>query len=117
MKKTVVIVTIILLVVNLLAGLMLSGYKPFNVAFTSAIIVLTGSLIYLLQVVPMKNAFMVSLSFLFLFVGGIEFVLGLLSPKQFQDNGYILGAICLLAIEGLFVTICSITSKTLKSHE
>ena len=111
MKKTVIIATTILLVVNLLAGLMLSGFKPFNVTFTSVIIILTGALIYLLRSIPMKDAFVISLSFLFVFIGLIEYILGVLSPESFKNNGFLLGTICLLALECIVLTICSITSK------
>lgn len=114
MKKTVLIVSLVLLVVNLLAGLILSGFKPFNIAFTSIVIVLTGALIYLLRLVPMKDAFVASLSFLFAFAGLIEYILGLLSPERLQDNGFILGAVCLFAVEGIFLAICSITSKNIQ---
>ena len=114
MKKTVLIATLVLLVVNLLAGLILSGFKPFNIVFTSLVIIITGTLIYLLRIVPMKDAFVVSLSFLFAFFGLIEYILGLLSPERFQDNGFLLGTVCLLAIEGIIMTICSITSKNIQ---
>lgn len=117
MKKTVIIATIILLVVNLLAGLMLSGFKPFNVAFTSVVIVLTGALVYLLRSIPMKDAFVISLSFLFVFIGLIEYVLGVCAPERFKDNVFALATVCLLAIEGIIITICSIVSKTPNNHE
>lgn len=111
MKKSVIVVTFVLLAVNLLAGLLLSGFKPFNIVFTCVIIALTGGFIYLLRMVPMKDAFVISLSFLFIFFGLTEFILGILSPNRFQDNGFLLGTILLLAIEGILLTICSVTSK------
>lgn len=111
MKKSVIVVTIVLLAVNLLAGLLLSGFESFNIVFTSIVIALTGGLVYLLRLVPMKDAFVVSLSFLFILLGLVEYILGILSPDRFEDNGFLLGTVFLLAIEGILLTICSITSK------
>ena len=101
----------VLLAVNLLAGLLLSGFKPFNIVFTSIVIALTGGLIYILRILPMKDAFIISLSFLFMFVGLVEYILGILSPSRFQDNGFVLGTVILFALEGIIITICSITSN------
>ena len=117
MKKSVIVVTIVLLAVNLLAGLMLSGFKPFNIVFTCVVIALTGGVIYLLRMVPMKDAFVISLSFLFIFFGLVEYLLGILSPNRFQDNGFLLGAVMLLALEGIIMAICSIISKKNYNHE
>lgn len=113
MKQTTVIITIILLAINLLFGLLLSAFKPFNVGFTSFVILLTGALVYLLQVIKLKDAFAISLSFIFSTIGVIQYVLGLISPQHIEDNGYVIATIVLLAIEVIILLICSLTSKSI----
>ncbi len=111
MKQTTVIITIILLAINLLFGLLLSAFKPFNVGFTSIVIFLTGTLVYLLQVIKLKDAFAISLSFIFTIMGIIQYVLGLISPQHMEDNGYVIATIAMLAFEVIFLLICSLISK------
>ena len=114
MKQTTVIITVILLAINLLFGLLLSSFKPFNIGFTSIVILITGTLVYFLQVIRLKEAFAISLSFIFSFIGIIAYILGILSPQHIQDNGYVVGAIIALALECIILLICSLTSKTIK---
>ncbi len=113
MKKTTIIIAAILLVLNILLGLLLSSFKPFNIVFTSLIILLTGGLIYLLQSIKLKDAFAISLSFLFATIGLIEYILAIISPEYIPDNGYIIATIVLLAIESIILLICNLTSKKL----
>lgn len=96
---------------NLLFGFLLSGYEPFNVGFTSVVIVLTTLLIYLLRVIPMKDGFVIGLGFLFLFLGVVEFILGLISRPSMTDNGIVVATVILLAIQVGILLICSSISK------
>ena len=114
MKNTTIIITTILLVLNLLFGLLLSAYKPFNVGFTSIMILITGALVYLLQVIKLKDAFAISLSFIFSFMGAIEYILGILSPQHIEDNGFVIATIVMLACEVVILIICNLTSKSIK---
>lgn len=103
-----------LLVLNILVGLLLSDFNPFNIAYTSVIVLLTGGTLFLLRIIPMKDAFVVSLSFLFIFLGLIGYVFGLLSPERIHNNGYILGTAAIFAMEGIIIAICSIVSKRIR---
>lgn len=114
MKKTTLIITAILLIVNILFGVLLSSFKPFNVGFTSIVILLTGGLIYLLQCIKMKDAFAISLSFVFAVLGIIEYVLAILSPEQIPDNGHVIATIVLLVIQLIILLICNLTSNKVK---
>lgn len=111
MKRTIIIITAILFAVNLLFGLLLSAYKPFNVGFTSLIIIATGTLIYLLQTIKLKDAFAISLAFVYAFLGIVEYILGVTAPAHFQDNGCVIVAIVLFVIEMIITIVCSVTSK------
>ena len=114
MKNLTLIIGCVALVLNLLFGFLLSAFEPFNVGFTSIVIVLTTLLIWLLRVVPMKDGFVIGLGFLFLLLGIVEYVLGSVSRPEFTDNGVVITAIILVAFEAVTLLICSSISKTVK---
>lgn len=114
MKKLIIIIAAILLAVNLLAGLLLSAYEPFNICFTSIVIIVTTVLICLLDTIRLKTAFAISLSGLFLVGGLAGFILGCVSPSQIQDNGCIIAAALGLAAEIAILLICNFTSKRIE---
>lgn len=100
-----------MLVLNAVFGLILTAYTPFKLCFTSAAIIVTAILIYLLSTVRLKDAFAISLGFLFAFLGAVEFILGCCSPETFTDNGCFVAALVLLAFEISILLICNLTSK------
>jgi len=102
------------LLVNILCGFLISSYEPFNIGFSSLVILITGGLIYLLQSIKMKDAFVVSLSFLFTILGITEFILTVISPKHIQNNGYIITTIALFVIQTIILIICNSVSKSIK---
>lgn len=101
----------ILLAVNILAGLLLSAFEPFNVAFTSMVIIVTTLLIHLLNTMRMKDGFLISLPFIFGFVGFIQYILGIISEPHLQDNGYIIAAVVMAVFEFIILLICNKISK------
>lgn len=112
--RTFIIITILLLLVNFAAGWLLSAYEPFNVYFTSIVIVLTAVLVGLPHIVRMKDAFAISLSFLFAFLGMVQFVLGCVSPARMEDNGCVIASAVILAFEFIVLLICNLTSKNIR---
>lgn len=110
MKKLIIVSSIILLVVNMLFGLMLTKYTLFNVGVNSAVIVVTMAFLYILQVIKTKDAFAISLSFLFLFLGLVELILGCFAPQRFDDNWYLIIVILLIAFEGILLLITNLMS-------
>ena len=112
--RTFIVITILLLLVNFVAGLLLSAYEPFNVYFTSIVIVITAGLIGLLRAAKLKDAFVISLSFLFSFCGLVQFVLGCVSPPQVEDNGCVIASVVILTFEVVVLLICNLTSKKIK---
>lgn len=69
---------------------------------------------YLLQIIRLKDAFAISLSFIFTTLGLIQYILGLISPQRIQDNGYVIATIVMLLFEVIVLLICNITSKSIK---
>ena len=114
MKRTVVILSIILLGLNVLFGILLSAYAPFNVTFTSIVIAANAFLIILLYETGLKDAFVISLTLGYLIAGFLEFVMGLLSRPHIQDNGWLIAVILLIAAQVSLLLICRKISKTIK---
>ena len=111
MKKGLLIFGIILLISNILIGLIASSYETFNVCLTSVVIIATTLLLGWLSSSNLKDAFKISLTVLFSFLGLVEFVLGLIAPSQFENNWYLVVIIVLIIIESLFVISSSLASK------
>lgn len=114
MKKTILFATLALLVVNIVAGLLLSSYHTFNVLATSLVIAFTATLMYITECITMKDAFRVSLPFVFAFLGLVMFLLMLFSKSQLQDNWCVILLLVLLLFEVLVLYITYRISKTVK---
>ena len=106
MKKTILFATLAVLVVNILAGLLLSSYHTFNWVATSVVVLLTAALMYITETITMKDAFRVSLPFTFVFLGVVMFLLMLFSKHQLQDNWCVIVSLVILLVEAvvLYVT-------------
>ena len=111
MKNLTLIIGGVALAINMLLGFLLSRFELFNVGFTSVVIVLNTLFIWLLRVVPMKDGFVIGLGLLFLFLGVVEYLLGLFSAPHFTDNGIFIIAFILVAVEVVTLLICSSISK------
>lgn len=105
MKKTILFVTIAALVVNIVAGLLLSSYHTFNVLATSLVIAFTATLMYITECITMKDAFRVSLPFAFAFLGLVIFLLMLFSKPQLQDNWHVIISLIIFLVEVIVVNV------------
>jgi hypothetical protein len=114
MKKSIAIPGVLLLVINILAGLILSKYSWFNVILSSCVIILFTLLINFLYASNLRTAFRISLISLFLVNGIASFVLSVLSPDSFQDNWYIITILILIALQSIFWVICNTISNKVK---
>lgn len=103
MKKTILFATLAVLVVNILAGLLLSSYHTFNWVSTSVVVLITAALMYITESVTMKDAFRVSLPFTFVFLGVVMFLLMLFSKHQLQDNWCVIVSLVILLIEAVIL--------------
>lgn len=101
----------IILVANVLAGALLTCYEWLNVAYTSAIVVCNFLLWIAIQYSRMKEAFKISLSFLFPVLEVAELVLAVLSPADVEDNVYLVAIILLMAIQLLLCLCLNLVSQ------
>lgn len=105
------VILIIILGLNVLTGAMFPAYEWFNVGFSSGVVVANYLLIYLLYETAVKDGFRVSLTFIFPLLALTEFVLAIISPAEFSNNGYLLGVISLFMLQLLIYLIVYIVSK------
>lgn len=114
MKHLNLIIGGILLVLNILIGLIVSSYSTFNVCLTSGIILISFALIEALKYSKLRDAFRISLTFIFAFLMIVCLVLGVLSPDSFKDNGYIIAIISILVIEVVILLTTSFISQNVQ---
>ena len=114
MKKALLYISILILLLNILAGLIISVYHPLNVLVNSIIIVANTIMMMLLSYTKQKTAFTISLSFLFGIAEIIQLVLGCIMPEQYKNNWQLLAIITLLIIEIILFIIANTFSKNIK---
>ena len=113
MKKVIILSCMVLLIANLLFGAILSFYGEFNVAISSVVIVVTGLLIYLTDIIRLKNGYKISLMLIFAVGGLLEFVL-LIAPNRLTDNWWLILVIGLMAAEAILLIITNTVSNKIK---
>lgn len=111
MKKGLYLFGAILLVANILIGLITTSYETFNWILSSVVIIATIVLLGWLSSSSLRDAFKISLSFLFSFLGLVEYILAIVAPSQFADNWYLIVIVGLIIIESLFVIASNKASK------
>ena len=114
MKKTILFATIAVLIVNIVAGLLLPSYHTFNMLATSAVVILTATLMYITESNTMKDAFRVSQPFIFTVLGVVMFLLMLFSKRQIHDNWCVILSLMILFIEAVILYVAHRVSKKIK---
>ena len=104
----------VLLIANLLFGAILSFYGEFNVAISSVVIVVTGLLLYLTDIIRLKDGYKISLMLIFAVGGLLEFVLSLIAPNRLIDNWWLILVIGLMAAEAILLIITNTVSNKIK---
>ena len=114
MKKTILILGVLTLIVNVLLGLLLSKYDYFNMGVNCGVIALNSALLFCLWQFNLRDAFRISFTFLFSILGIAELVLGCLMPQKLEDNGYLIAIIAILFVEIALLVITNIMSNKIK---
>jgi hypothetical protein len=114
MKKTILILGGLALIVNVLLGLLLSKYDYFNMGVNCGVIALNSALLFCLWQFNLRDAFRISLSFLFAIVGIIELVLGCFMQQQLQDNACLIATLILIFAETSLFVVVNILSNKIK---
>ncbi len=114
MKKYIYYIASAILIANILIGVILSSYSFANVCISSFVIIVTTLLLIVVQTCALKDAFKISLSFIYLLIGVLEFILSLFSPQQFNDNWFIIAFIILSILEGTILLISKYITNLFK---
>ena len=99
MKQLTICISLILIVVNVLAGLILKDFHKENVIASSCVLLVNAALLLGVAQLKIKDAFKVSFFVLFPLFCLIEYILAVLSPNTFENNFYALGIFCCFAFQ------------------
>lgn len=105
---------ILLILVNVLAGIIFTEYERFNIYMTSICLFINTALLWFISWGRMKDAFKLSLFILFPIFAIAEFVLMVLSPPTLKDNIYFMATAVLVAFQ---VIILLIVSNKIFNHD
>lgn len=86
MGKIILIISLIMVLLNTLAGLIFSGYEPFNYVFSDINILITGGLIYFVANSNASDGFKIGISSFFFLTGAIRFLIAVFSNQGFENN-------------------------------
>lgn len=118
MKRLIILTIVILLIVNGLLGFILTAYHPTNVCMNTAVILLSGIVLWAVSSSHLKDAYKISLTFLFAIFGGIEFILGFFAPTEWTNNWFAILVIAVLAIEIIIVLLTNyVSNKKINEYE
>jgi len=99
MRILIIIISFILILFNVIVGIILKEYLLENNIVSSCVILVNALLILLVYNSEMKNAFKVSYSLLFPFLGIVEFVLAILAPNTWDNNIYFVFIIGIIVLQ------------------
>lgn len=103
MRSLSFIVSILLIIVNVLAGLIITTYFLENVIMSSCVLFINAMLLWIVGNSNMKDAFKVSFYILFSLLCLIEFILAVLAPAKWVNNLYLVAIIVCFAIQAILV--------------
>ena len=111
--KKIIIIGCCLLITNILLGLLLSKYALFNMCLNSIVIIITTTLITLLDRIVMSTAYKISLSFIFGSIGIVEYICGFFSKCTITDNWVIITDLILQVVQVLLLIVTTTVSSKL----
>ena len=111
MKKLLLITGACCILLNLIAGLIFQKYLFFNNVLVSISIISTITLIYFLQNKNNSDAYRITLTFIFGFLGVIKLCLSLYAPCSLLNNIFIFGIIGIIAVEALLLFLIQYMSR------
>ncbi len=111
MTKQSPIFILILLVINIVAGIILSFYPLFNMLINCVVLLIALIFTYWCNKKEMESAFRMSLAFILPTFTIIELIIGCFAPSHFKDNWGIIAILCCMAFE--FLLTFSVIRKSL----
>lgn len=111
MKKLILIIGGLLVLLNTLAGLIISAYEPFNYLLTDLSIILSLIFMFILVSSKIDDGFKIGLTVLFSITGIVRFLLLIFMSQQFENNGLLIGVVGILAFEIICLIVPFIAKK------
>lgn len=111
MKYFVLFCTLILLLLNVAAYAIFDGYEGFNALLSSAVLVVNGLLLTGVFFSDIKDAFKISLGFLFPVAALIAFGLSIFADTTAKNNGSIFGCVVILVFQIIMFAAAYYASK------
>jgi len=105
MKKSVLLIGIIVLLLNSVIGISLSSYKLNNILLVDFSLLISTSLIFYLFNYKLSDAFKIGLSLFFLITGSFRVILALFIHTDYKDNFNLLLFLFLIAIEIISIVL------------
>ena len=99
MKNLILILGALLIALNTLIGLIISGYSTENFLFSNLSLAISAGLIYFVACSKMADGFKIGLASLFVVTGVVRFLCVALAPAVWEDNLLAIVAACVLVIE------------------
>ena len=114
-NKTILCIGGIYAILNLLIGLIISSYEGFNLAITTAIIIITTVLLMIVNGGwGLKDGYKVSLDFIIPTIGIIQYFFALFMPNGWRDNWCLIVILMLLALETILLICVKIILNKIK---
>ena len=114
MKGLSFILGLLVLAINIVAGKILSAYAPFNMWANCIVIIVNVILLWLVDIVHMKDGFRVSLYSLFPLLGVIEFLCIAFCPSQLEDNGAVISVLLLILLQIVLLLAANQASRSIQ---
>jgi hypothetical protein len=111
MKNHVLLIGSLLLLFNMLLGLILSVYKPFNYIMADISIILTTALIFLLASSKLAAGFKIGLTLLYSITGIARMICLIAMSPQWKNNVMLICSIGILLFEVVCYAVASFASK------
>lgn len=111
MKNIILIIGSALLVMNMLLGLVISAYSPFNMWLNCVVVIINTILVYLVSIVKLKEAFRISMFLLFQILGFVEFLCGFFVAPKWDDNPLIILVLIMLFVQTFLLVMTNYVSK------
>ncbi len=86
MKNTILISGFGLVILNTIAGLILSNYSNFNMLFVDVSIIVTTAVLWINTASNFVDGFKIGLNMAYTLTGLIRFLVALLAPNYFENN-------------------------------
>lgn len=97
--KKVIVAAVAPLIVNIVAGFLLSAYPLANMLMTSLAILVNALLVGVLFQMGAESTHRLSLGMIFLVVGIMEFFSGFFAPARLMDNWWVILFVALTAAQ------------------